>query len=161
MRSFFLSSFLLLNIVGLFFGCEEEKLTPEQETAKYKKEIVDAAPIKFDYEVIEPSNNLSQTLKKFSGHWVGRWGERYASQLIVTEINSKEAKFIYSWEGNNVREIEGGAISEKGKVQPTGRIIYQSENESLTFAIDTLLNKVIGVHLIDDEITNIVMEKYE
>ncbi|MDZ7764688.1 MAG: hypothetical protein U5K00_09705 [Melioribacteraceae bacterium] len=59
--------------------------------------------------------------------------------MIVTEINSKEAKFIYSWEGNRIREIEGGAISEKGKVQSSGRILYENENESLTFAIDTLL----------------------
>lgn len=152
---------MLLIFVFLIVGCEEEKLTSEQESAKYKKEIVDAAPIKFDYEIKQPSKNLPTALKDFSGHWVGRWGKKYASQLVITEINSKEAKFIYSWEGNRVREIEGGAISEEGKVEPTGRIVYQSENESLTFVIDTLLNKVIGVHLIDDEITNIVMEKYE
>ncbi len=149
---------VMISLLVLFIACSEKELTPDEIAEKYKSDIVKSAPIHFEYDLITPSDNIPDVLREFSGHWIGRWDEKEASQLIITKINKNEANFIFSWEGNNTDD-NGGAISQTALVKPNGRIVYTDGNESLTFAVDTLLNKVIGVHIIEDDVSNIVMQK--
>ena len=150
---------LSLVVFVLFLSCEEKELTPEEKRAAVKKEILSEAPVKFDYDIETPNKNLPKILRSFSGHWIGKWDEKFSSQLIVTNIDREKAKFIYSWEADSNDNIPAGVISETAEVQPNGRLIYSNKDERLTFAIDTLLNKIIGVYLRDDIISNIIMEK--
>ena len=143
----------------LFLSSCDEKIDPELEAKLDREAIVNEAPIAFDYEIKEPTGKLSEDLKAFSGHWVGRWRERFPSQLIVTEINTSKVTFIYSWGDNPSHEIEKGAVQETISLDDQGRIVFQKNNALITFTVNTILNKVIGVKVIDDEVTNIVMEK--
>lgn len=153
---------IIVVLILLFvYGCGEKELTPEEKAEQYKNEIMQNAPISFEYELKPPSDRVDEQLKEYSGHWIGKWDDKYASQLIVTEINNDKAKFIYSWQGNPNNGISSGVITETAEVTEEGRLVYQTQNESLTFAIDTLLHKIIGVQLIDDKMNNIIMQKVE
>ncbi len=159
--SFFKRITLILLLFSSFLGCRDKELTPEEKAVQFKEEIMKAAPVNFDYKITSPNKKLPEILKMFSGRWAGKWEDKYASQLIVKKITSNKAEFIYSWQGNTRKGIKSEVICETAEVKKEGRLIYNNEDESLTFAIDTLLNKIIGVQLHNDKIKNIVMTKIE
>ncbi len=144
--------------VLLLFSCTE-KLEPGKEAEKNRKEIIDAAPISFEYKIKEPREDTPSQLKAFLGQWVGRWKNIFASQLVITEINSTNVTFIYSWESIPQRNIEGGEMRDTMELDSHGRISFQKDSAVVTFAVDTLLNKIIGVKIEGDIVSNIVMEK--
>ncbi|KUG26604.1 hypothetical protein ASZ90_003555 [hydrocarbon metagenome] len=160
-RSF---SFILISIIilsALFCASCKENFDPGKEAEKNRNKIIQSAPIQSEYEIEKPKENLPENIRAFSGHWVGKWNDLIPSQLIVTKISSNEITFIYSWGANPQRGVESGVIKGTTKLDDKGRIKYDKEDLSLTFAVDTLLNKVIGVSVKGEMISNIVMEKVD
>ena len=158
MRLFRIPILLIIGTWFLLSSCDE-KIDPEVEARQNREAIVNEAPIAIDYQINTPSEKLSEDIKAFSGHWVGRWRDRFPSQLIVTEINSNKATFIYSFGDNPSHNITAGAIQETIELDDQGRIVFQKDSAQITFTVNTILNKVIGVKIKDDEVSNIVMER--
>lgn len=150
--------FLIVVISFHFVSCKED-IDPAKQTELNRNKIIHEAPIKNEYEIEKPKDNLPENIKAFSGHWIGKWNDVIPSQLVVVSINHAEASFIYSWGANQHKGIESGIITETAKIDERGRIKYVKDDLSLTFTVDTLLNKVIGVSIRGDVVSNIVMEK--
>jgi len=158
LHKLFTNLFLIVIISFHFVSCKED-IDPEKQTELNRNKIIHEAPIKNEYEIEKPKDNLPENIKAFSGHWVGKWNDVIPSQLVVININQTEASFIYSWGANQHKGIESGIITETAMLDERGRIKYVKDDLSLTFTVDTLLNKVIGVSIRGDVVSNIVMEK--
>jgi len=146
-------------LLSFFFSACTKKLDPEQEAAKERDEIIKEAPINLEYKINPPADGLSQKLKMFSGHWVGKWNDVIPSQLVVTDIDKEHVTFIYSWGSAPQREIEAGSLKKTVELKSDDKIEFKQNELLTTFVINTILNKVIGAQIDGDEVHNIVMEK--
>lgn len=158
MRSLFKVIFTALFFSFIFSSCAD-KLSPEQQEEKNHNEIINSAPIDIDYKINVPSGNISEELKDFSGHWVGKWNDVIPSQLIITDINNEQVTFIYSWGEIPQREIEAGSTKRTVEIDSDAKIKFERNNILYTFVLNSILNKVIGAQIEGDEVLNIVMEK--
>lgn len=154
-----LTNLFFIVIISFHFVSCKEDIDPAKQAELNRNKIIQEAPIKNQYEIEKPKDNLPENIKAFSGQWVGKWNDVIPSQLVVVSINQSEASFIYSWGANQHKGIESGIIKETTKLDERGRIKYVKDDLSLTFTVDTLLNKVIGVSIKGDVVSNIVMEK--
>ena len=150
---------MVMMFIGFVICSCADKLSPEQKAEQEKNEIIKTAPIKTDYKINPPSNNLPEKLKAFSGKWVGKWNDVIPSQLIVTDINENEAAFIYSWGSSPQRNIEAGSIRRNASIDSEGKIKFEREGVLYTFVVNTILNKVIGAQINSDGVSNIAMVK--
>lgn len=147
-------------LISIVFFCScAEKVDPQKEIENNRNEIINAAPISSDYTIIEPAQNLSNTIKAFSGQWVGKWNDVHPSQLVVTSVSREKATFIYSWGANPSKNIDAGFVTRTVNFDEHQRINFEKEDVIFTFTVDTLLNKVIGAQINGDIVSNIVMEK--
>ena len=153
---------IIYNLLLCFFlsACAE-KLSPEQEVEKEKKEIINEAPINIEYKINPPSEDVSPRIKEFSGRWVGKWNKVIPSQLVVTDINQDQVTFIYSWGAMPTREKEAGSLKKTVKLRSGDKIEFEQDEVITSFVLNTILHKIIGAQIDGDEVSNIVMEKVE
>jgi len=53
-------------------------------------------PLPENIKIIPPSSEVPKEIAAFSGTWEGNWEGKLDAKLIVEEINSNQAKIIYS-----------------------------------------------------------------
>ena len=120
----------------------------KEEIKTYSPEtqaIIDQAPITIDYETAVPPDSVSDELKAFAGHWVGKWNNGISSQIVVTKISGKNVEFIYSWGKHPEGNFGAGQIKLTAKVIGPGKVKYD-ETEILTLEYDKNSGKLMGVH---------------
>jgi pimeloyl-ACP methyl ester carboxylesterase len=90
--------------------------------------LVDDVPIPADARV-EVSRDVSETLRRFSGAWVGSWGDRLHHIFIVEDISSSgEARVVYAIGSNGVkggwRRLEATASGNTLTIDDTFNATY-------------------------------------
>ena len=120
-------------------------------------------PLPDDIKITAPAEDVPKGLAAFSGAWEGKWSpsDREAA-LIVEEINSKEAKIIYS-EGkqSGTHHWPSGYERYKAVVTPDDQHIEFSpaEKTSVIFRMENNLNQISGTYEFPMGTSEIIMTK--
>lgn len=150
---------------------EKRKLEVEQKAPeKAKSETISTdlgksfnVPFKGILNIVTPDANLPKEITSFSGVWEGIWGDMLLpSQLVVEQIDLKQAIVVYGWADHPQGRFKGGWSRQTAKVIPPRTIEWGGgDRPKFSFTMDKNLNNISGKRVFQNEISYIDMLKTE
>ena len=119
-------------------------------------------PFKGTLNIVTPDPNLPKEITSFFGVWEGLWDGILPSQLVVEQIDLKQAIVVYGWADHPQGRFKGGWSRETAKVITPRTIEWGAgDGSKFNFTIDNTLKKIFGKRVFQNEINYINMLKRE
>jgi hypothetical protein len=130
------------------------------ENFKYDFEkIKNEAPLLEPFKIMKPSNTLSPSIAKLSGHWYGRGDFSIADQLVVEKIDSTTASVLYSWGNHPAGYFKNGWVRRTADIDSDGRITFKLDTATLSFELDKHEDVLIGYYKKGDALSKLILDR--